>query len=458
VVSKKRASRKGGSGKSGTAGLSGNPQRRAEQLQERAAQDRGHEHRHVPSFQAPRTQSGPPAWWQESHESVLARVRGTEWPSDRLGVETLAGEIVGDELHARMNTPGVTGLQPSRWLDALAGAAEDALTMDIATDGGDWPRLWAFLCGLDEETRLEFAATQLAKRSLTANVPPGYQPTGEFLLARDAYGTRFLLTASFFIPNGPAPSPTPHHWYAWDLDWCSMGAVMAAGPCPSPAEALAEWRTVVGPAATAADLSSCPPDLAMRLLYPALALGTIWEMVHGGEPRELMREYFRLSHRAYLLAEYLADNFPQTIEDEHPGDEEEDAEEQETEDTMQSFLNWHTERTNASVKSRNLTAQALDTLIDAWTPFMSPDKAMFCACSPHRIEDTGILLRDDYDPDDANSALELLPEWVQWCAERSGLDSESTARSLEAARAQAAIVVDENYAPGPDRYPFARQE
>jgi hypothetical protein len=458
VVSKKRASRKGGSGKSGTAGLSGNPQRRAEQLQERAAQDRGHEHRHVPSFQAPRTQSGPPAWWQESHESVLARVRGTEWPSDRLGVETLAGEIVGDELHARMNTPGVTGLQPSRWLDALAGAAEDALTMDIATDGGDWPRLWAFLCGLDEETRLEFAATQLAKRSLTANVPPSYQPTGEFLLVRDAYGTRFLLTASFFIPNGPAPGPTPHHWYAWDLDWCSMGAVMAAGPCPSPAEALAEWRTVVGPAATAADLSSCPPDLAMRLLYPALALGTIWEMVHGGEPRELMREYFRLSHRAYLLAEYLADNFPQTIEDEHPGDEEEDAEEQETEDTMQSFLNWHTERTNASVKSRNLTAQALDTLIDAWTPFMSPDKAMFCACSPHRIEDTGILLRDDYDPDDANSALELLPEWVQWCAERSGLDSESTARSLEAARAQAAIVVDENYAPGPDRYPFARQE
>ncbi|MCW2930331.1 MAG: hypothetical protein JWM19_1293, partial [Actinomycetia bacterium] len=398
-------------------------------------------------------------WWQESHESVLARVRGTEWPSDRPGVETLAGEIAGDELHARMSTPVRIGLQPSRWLDALAGAAQDALIMDIATDGGDWPRLWAFLCGLDEETRLEFAATQLAKRGLTADVPPGYQPTGEFLLARDAYGTRFLLAASFFIPNGPAPSPAPHHWYAWDLDWCSMGAVMAAGPCPSPAEALAEWRTAVGPAATAAGLSPCPPDLAMRLLHPALALGTIWETVHGSEPRELMREYFRLSHRAYLLAEYLADNFPQTIEDEHPGDEEEDAEEQATENTTQSFLNWHAERTpSASDKSRNLTALALDTLIDAWTPFLSPDKAMFCACSPHRIEDTGIVLRDDYDPDDANAALELLPEWVQWCAERSGLDSESTARSLEAARAQAAIVVDDNYAPAPDRDPFARQE
>jgi hypothetical protein len=103
-------------------------------------------------------------------------------------------------------------------------------------------------------------------------------------------------------------------------------------------------------------------------------------------------------------------------------------------------------------------APALETLIDAWTPFMSPDKAMFYACSPHRIEETGGLLRDDYEPDYANAALRLLPEWVQWCAERSGLDSESTARSLEAASAQAAIVVDENYAPGPDRNPFARQE
>jgi hypothetical protein len=459
VASKKRTTRKGGSGKGGKAGLSGNPQRRAEQLQERSAQQREHEHRPLPYYQAPSAQYGPPDWWQESHEAILARVRGTEWPSGPLDVETLAAEIVGDELHARMNTPGISGLQPSRWLDALARAAEDALTMDIATDSGDWRRLWAFLYSLDEETRLEFAATQLAKRDLTADVPPGYQPTGESLLARDAYGTRFLLAASFFIPNGPDPSPTPHHWYAWDLDWCSMGAVMAAGPCPSPAEAFAEWRAAVGPAATASGLSPCPPRLAMQLLQPALALGTIWEMVHGSEPRELMREYFRLSHRAYLLAEYLEDNFPEATEDEPPGDEEEDAEELARQDTMQSFLNWHAERDNASGTSRNLTAQALETLIDAWTPpFMSPDKAMFYACSPHRIEVTGILLRDDYEPDYANAALQLLPEWVQWCTEGSGLDSESAARSLETARAQAAIVTDENHAPDHNHDPFARQE
>src|SRR5258708_13215195 len=135
VASKKRASRKGGSGKSGRAGLSGNPQRRAVQLQERASQDREQEreHRHVPSFQAPGTPYSyrPPDWWQESHESVLARVRGTEWPSDRLGVETLAGEIVGDEFHARMNTPGVTGPPPARRLAAPAGPAPDPPSMGL---------------------------------------------------------------------------------------------------------------------------------------------------------------------------------------------------------------------------------------------------------------------------------------------------------------------------------------
>jgi hypothetical protein len=81
---------------------------------------------------------------------------------------------------------------------------------------------------------------------------------------------------------------------------------------------------------------------------------------------------------------------------------------------------------------------------------------MFYACSPHRIEVTGILLRDDYDPDEANAALRLLPDWVQWCAEHTGLDAGPAARSLEAARAQAAIVADENHDPDPDRDPFDR--
>jgi len=456
VASKKRTSRKSSGAGKGKAGLSGNPQRRAEQLLGRAFA----EHEHEPYAPAPRTRSrySPPDWWQESHEAILARVRGTEWPAGLLDMEALAGEIVGDEFHARIAAPEARGLYPSQWLDALTSMAVDAVNVDVATRGGDWPRLWAFLRGLHEgEARLELAAIRLAERGLTPPVPAACQPTGELLLARDAYGTRFLLAASF-IPNDPSPSRAPSHWYAWDLDWCATANVMAAGPCSSPAQALDEWRTAVGPAATASELTTCTPDLARLVLHPALALGTIWETLYGTEPRPLMREYFRLNHRAVLLADYLADHFPDKVADEPPGDEEDDPHALPQGDAMQSFLDWHFERNDAPDRIRNLTALALEPLIDQWTPFLSPDKDLFYACSPHRIEVTGILLRDDYDPDEANAALQLLPDWVQWCAERTGLAPEPAARSLEAARAQAAIVVDENHVPDPDRDPFARQE
>ena len=99
---------------------------------------------------------------------------------------------------------------------------------------------------------------------------PWYQPTAgaDVLVARDAYGARFLLIAPFSDPGQPAD---PDHWYAWDLDWCADGLVVAAGAYGSAAEALAEWRAFAGPPAATAELASCPPELGIRLLDPALA-------------------------------------------------------------------------------------------------------------------------------------------------------------------------------------------
>jgi hypothetical protein len=53
------------------------------------------------------------------------------------------------------------------------------------------------------------------------------------------------------------------------------------------------------------------------------------------------------------------------------------------------------------------------------------------------------MIRNNYFPNDANAALQLLPEWTQWCLERSGLDGDAAARSREAARAAAAVLVDD---------------
>ena len=56
-----------------------------------------------------------------------------------------------------------------------------------------------------------------------------------------------------------------------------------------------------------------------------------------------------------------------------------------------------------------------------WGPQENPDERSFYACSPHRIEMAAHLIRDGYFADYANPALQLLPEWTQWCIEQSGL-------------------------------------
>jgi hypothetical protein len=214
----------------------------------------------------------------------------------------------------------------------------------------------------------------------------------------------------------------------------------------------------VGPAAAAAaELSPCPPDLAVRLLKPALALGTIFEMMRGDEPRELMHEYFRLHHRASVVAEYVEDRLPEPAEAE---DDEDEPEPPDAEDPAELFLAWHAERDPASAQDQDRFAAALDAIIADWGPFLSPGRDLFYACSPHRIETTAALIRDDYEPGYANAALGLLPDWAEWVLSRRPIDPEAAERSLEAARAQAATLIDENYVADPDkeRDPFTRQE
>ena len=41
--------------------------------------------------------------------------------------------------------------------------------------------------------------------------------------------------------------------------------------------------------------------MTARLLAPCLATGPMWDMLEGSEPRELIREYYRLRRRAHAL-------------------------------------------------------------------------------------------------------------------------------------------------------------
>lgn len=441
------AAKKRKSGHKPSKGVSGNPRRRAEQLQERsAAVDR--------SRGEPRTPAGPRTWpwWAESHRAILDRVREAEWPSRLLDIETLAGRIAGDEFHTRVNAPGQrTGLTPAGWLRALAETAMDAMHSDWAGSGKDWPRLWAFCCGIaDEETagELEAGGREIAAGgdTLVPGVPvPWYRPAEDtgVLLARDVYGDRVLLAAPF---SDPAQPGSVDHWYAWDLDWCALGLVVGAGAYGSADAALEEWRAAVGPAGDGAAFGPCPPQTGVRLLEQARQVSTQSDSVFGGEPAEYFREKAGLTRRATALAAALARRLP----GERPGNA--DARNAAVED----FLSQRAGNAWNSPADRADAEDLLDLILEAWGPEIPPDERAFFACSPHRIESCAEFLREAYQPEPVNRALALFPDWVRWCARQTGLDDAFTEHALAAARAEAATPAGAR--PPRREVPFRRAE
>lgn len=439
------AAKKRKSGRKPSKGVSGNPQRRAEQVKARGGV---RPPRESGAGGGPRTWP----WWSESHSAVLARVREAEWPSRLLDIETLAGQITGDEFHARVTAPGErTGMAPAGWLRVLTETAMDATDADWAAGGKDWPRLWAFCCGIaDEETaaELEAGGREIAAGgdTLVPGVPvPWYRPADgtDVLLARDVYGGRVLLAAPFSDPARPSDVD---HWYAWDLDWCALGLVLGAGPHDSADAALAEWRDAVGPAADSAAFGPCPPETGLRLLEQAQQVSMQADSVFGDEPAEYFREKARLTRRATAVAAELARRLP----GKRPGDAEA------RNAAIEDFLGQQTQSAFTSPAARSDAEDLLDLLLEAWGPEVPPDERAFFACSPHRIEECAAFLRDAYQPEPVNRALAMLPDWVRWCAARTELDGAFAERALAAARAEAATPAGTR--PPKRTVPFRRPE
>ena len=487
MASKKRRS---GKGKGSRQGISGNPQRRAEQVAQRrsAIADEPALPPLVLDFRSGKPDdfplrdlayalaggAEPRPWWGESHQRILAAARALTWPSRLVDLETQACRIVGDEFYERLNSR-VTGLHPPQWLRALAEVTGAALRASVADGTGDWRQLRALLCGLaltappgdtESETaklaRARFpdikdphvtalaeagkAARLLADRGLASgnrNPADGCRAAGDPLIARDAYGSRFLLAAPFGY-HGQAPD----HWYAWDIDSCWILTVAGAGVFGSAQDALAEWQHAVGPAAGTA-LSPSPPETTAQLLAPCLETGPLSDMLQGSEPRELIREYYRLRRRARGLtgpAGATAASAATTSSGDDPGP------------VREAFLGWYTARHGNIPQD---AADAVDTILCEWGPRAHPGERSLYACSPHRIEMAAHLIRDGYFPDYANAALRMLPEWTQWCIEQSGLTGNFAARSHAAALTEAAALVDEEtHDPAAERNeaPFRRQE
>jgi hypothetical protein len=283
------------------------------------------------------------------------------------------------------------------------------------------------------------AAKLLADRGLASGLrhaADGSRATGDPLTARDAYGSRFLLTAPFGY-DGEAPD----HWYAWDIDLCWISTAVGAGVFASAEEALAEWQRAVGPAAGTA-LTPSTPETTARLLAPCLTTGPMSDMLEGGEPRELIREYYRLRRRAHVLSGRAGVRAAIATAA--------SARDYDLGPVREAFLGWYAARHKDVPPS---APDAVETILEEWGPRPHAAGRSRYACSPHRIEMAARLIRDAYFPDDANEALRLLPEWTQWCIEQSGLTGDLAARARAAALTEAAALVDEE-----KRHPVAKRD
>ena len=239
----------------------------------------------------------------------------------------------------------------------------------------------------------------------------GARPVGVPLVARDAYGSRFLVAAPFGYEAG-----VPDHWYAWDVDACWAVSVTGAGTFGSADEAMAEWRGSVG-AGACSELSPGNFGLVAGLLRPCLQTGVFADMLHGDEPRELIREMYRMRRRACALpGRYPARGTA------HSPTGTRRAPRKWTSSVgrgaHRAFRAWYRARHPDAPKGIVATA---DTIIGEWGPGRPLDERSFYACSPFRVAMTAHLIGNDYEPSYANRAIRLLPEWTQWCAEQSGI-------------------------------------
>ena len=464
MASKKRSS---GKRKTQRKGLSGNPQRRAEQL---AQLETGAAWAHPAPGGIPRRKIEPAPWWPESHARILAAVRADPWPSRLIDLETRACQLTGDEFYEQIRSPG-KGLHLLYWLAELAARTGKELRAAIEDGAADWDRLWAFLCGLAltaprsspfpeteggkiarlttplDDDPFEVAQAEAAKAAVlranhgltdevvTAANPA--RPAGDPVFARDAYGSRFLLAAPFGYGQDE-----PDHWYAWDIDMCGLDVVVGAGVFGSAKEALEEWRDAVGTAASGAALTACPEQAIPVLLDSCLDNRPYTDVVDGGESRELVRELYRMRQRARALAWHAGFSAGD------PYDYSPD---------YHAFQGWYAGRHDAVPEDFGDTVA---TIVNDWGPPEYPDAGSFYACSPHRIKDTAVLLRDQYTAEYANASLHVLPEWVEWCMSQASPDEIFAARSRAAARAESMALASDDTARAEYDYeePLRRQE
>lgn len=138
---------------------------------------------------------------------------------------------------------------------AAAAAAVHQALQDKSGQPGGWSAAWRVLTAMAESVAAPERVTAAKTMDDLRTAAGGHvlptttsrpQVSGRVLWTRDAYGSRFGITAAFATPDGP------DRWYLWDIDACGYQAfTVHSAYYPTPEQALAAWQAVVGDVAAA---------------------------------------------------------------------------------------------------------------------------------------------------------------------------------------------------------------
>jgi hypothetical protein len=329
---------------------------------------------------------------------------------------------IGAILYAQAHEPFDDRVGPNLLAESVVTATAAAVRAAVADSGGQpqaWLAPWRVLTAVAGILvhPLEEAATEAIRQlrddpggGVLPDAPSGPAVTSPVLWTRDAYGSRFGVTAAISVGGAPP------RWYLWDVDTCGHQAfTVHSGFYPTSDQALAAWQAGVGQAAAGTTFTPVDDTWLLAELMP-VEEGVLRA---GGEDAGQFGEY----HRSKRLGQALTQSPTRAATSRRAGLDGRTA--------VAEFTAWL--RTHRDAPPPDLDELATE-LADSWC--INHIDAVYATCSPHRVALCLLHMRNYYLDEFADQLIALLPDWVCWLAERNAIPPHLADRCLPYAHGQ----------------------
>jgi hypothetical protein len=347
-------------------------------------------------------------WFDPAITAVLDQTHVVLEAQHPRALERLTSQLIGAQLHLVL-VAEKTGLWFDRWFIELVSATESRVREQA--DGGAWEAPLRLLHGLAAIGTPGAAQTALAAanrlRKLIGRVPgqdPGprwpldvrrLRADGDVVRLRDVWGTRYAVIAGFSYGGGNRSV------FLFDVDTDFYNIVVSAGDFDDTEQAAAAWQHRVGDAAADArvqpvdhvDQLDCLVHLDMdEAALPAIPDRSVTDNWFVAQRR--LAELRTALHRSgtppiVATSLYKVDTDP----------------------AVDEFAQWYHGR-HGTEPDR----EAAEALADEWMSGVIPETRF--SVSPSRLHHQCELISDWADDDLIRVAIALLPEWVNWLADR----------------------------------------